>query len=67
MARDRRGANDGDGVIGQGERFEDRLSRHDTMDELGLVFHPAVRMPVAQLLGAERLQLRLVLLKKRLS
>jgi hypothetical protein len=42
MARDCSGADDGDRVIGQGERFDDRLSGHDAIDELGLVLHPAV-------------------------
>ena len=67
MARDRIGADDGDRVIRQSDRFDDRLSGHDAFDELGRVLHPAARMPVAQLLGAQRLQLGLLLPKNRLS
>ena len=55
MARDRIGADDGDSVIGQGDRFDDRLSGHDAINELGLVLNPAVRMTVAELIGAQRL------------
>jgi len=42
MARDRIIPDNGEGMIGEGERFDDRLSRHDALDELGLVLHPAV-------------------------
>ena len=42
MARDRIVPNDGERVIRQGDRFDDRLSGHDTLDELGFVLHPAV-------------------------
>ena len=53
MTGDRVDADDCDGVIGQGERLEDPLSGHDAVDELGFVLNPAVRMAVAQLIGAQ--------------
>src|SRR5262249_33854416 len=67
MARNRIAAHDCDGVIGQGDRFDDRLSGHDAIDEFGLILHPTIRMPVAQLIGAKGLQLALILTKNRLS
>src|SRR5262249_54961094 len=66
MARDRIVADDSDGVTGQAERFDDPLSGHTPLDELGLVLPPATRMTVAQLPGPPPLQLALPLTKNPL-
>src|ERR1700736_4101187 len=47
--------------------FDNRLSGHDALDELGLGLDPAVRVAVAQLVGRELFKARLVLLQQRLS
>ncbi len=49
------------------DRFDDAFSVHDTVDEFGLVLDHRARMAIAQLLGGERGQLRLVLRQRRLT
>src|SRR5437660_10221002 len=58
-------ANDRDCEVWKIKRLEDSLSRHDRVDEFCLVFEPRVRVAVAQLLGCERFELRLVLCEHR--
>src|SRR6202045_5309460 len=60
-------ANDRDCEVWEINRLNDSLSRHDRVDEFGLVFEPGVRVAVAQLFGCERVELRLVLCEYRLA
>src|ERR1700720_741671 len=60
-------ANDRDCEVWKIKRLEDSLSRHDRVDEFCLVFEPRIRVAVAQLLGCERFELRLVLCEHRLA
>src|SRR6516164_6137043 len=60
-------ANDRDCEVWKVKRLEDSLSRHDRIDEFGLVFEVGVRVAVAQLFGCQRFELRLVLCEYRLA
>ena len=67
MAGDRGVAGNRDFEVGEVDRLHRRLSGHHAVDELGLVLDPAVRVAVAQLLGAQPLQLGFIGLQQCLS
>src|SRR5205807_5222193 len=60
-------ANDCDCEVWKINRLDDSLSRHDPVDEFGLVFEPGIRVAITQLFGCECFELRLVLCEYRLA
>jgi len=66
VACDRGVAGNRDFEVGEVDRLHRRLSGHHAVDELGLVLDPAVRMPIAQLIGAQPLQLGFIRLQQGL-